>query len=225
MGRRKHVTLNALQKDVEPPQDNESIVRALGSRGSNIMEVRWGLGGGGSWVAIMRTTSRALHCFVSTTSVHPPPKQVEFPDGKRTLCIIPAKFHKKLWIRNGSYLMVEADRDIEAAVSGQVTRVLFDEHVKQLQRMPGVWCVRWGVAVGFVKDKLWAYGICHLKIGQACTPACRRDTALGSCTQCSCQDNNTKVQARGLSEDREGGQGRGGGAEEGGRRGLDRRTL
>ncbi|KAK2077849.1 hypothetical protein QBZ16_003717 [Prototheca wickerhamii] len=80
--------------------------------------------------------------------------EVEFPDGKRTLCIIPAKFHKKLWIRNGSYLMVEADRDIEAAVSGQVTRVLFDEHVKQLQRMPGVWCVRWGVAVGFVKDKL-----------------------------------------------------------------------
>lgn len=102
----------------------------------------------------------------TTTCAHtaPPPKQVEFPDGKHTLCIIPAKFHKKLWIRNGSYLMVEADRDIEAAVSGQVTRILFDEHVKQLQRMSGIWCVRWGVAVCAAKARPWAGGNCHYKM-------------------------------------------------------------
>ena len=119
------------------------------------MELGWWRELGGDYAQSEPCTAGAdYHC----APAHPPPKQVEFPYGKRTLCIIPAKFHKKLWIRNGSYLMVEADRNIEAAVSGQVTRVLFDEHVKQLQRMPGVWCVRWGVAVCFAKARLWACG-------------------------------------------------------------------
>lgn len=40
MSRRKHVALNMLQQEVEPPGEGEYIVRAVGSRGSNIMEVR-----------------------------------------------------------------------------------------------------------------------------------------------------------------------------------------
>lgn len=67
--------------------------------------------------------------------------QVEFPDGRRTLCLIPAKFHKKLWIKNGNFLVVEAVEGVDAAVTGQIVQVLYAEHVKQLQRMPGVWCV------------------------------------------------------------------------------------
>ncbi|KAL6782639.1 hypothetical protein ACKKBG_A07560 [Auxenochlorella protothecoides x Auxenochlorella symbiontica] len=65
--------------------------------------------------------------------------EVEFPCGRRTLCLIPARFHKKLWIKNGNFLIVEEVEAIDAAVSGQIVKVLYADHVKQLQRIPGVW--------------------------------------------------------------------------------------
>ena len=37
--RRKHMTLGSEQQDVGPPQEGQAIVRALGSRGSNLVEV------------------------------------------------------------------------------------------------------------------------------------------------------------------------------------------
>lgn len=39
MSRRKHL-LQSLEQEVEPPGEGQHIVRALGSRGSNIIEVR-----------------------------------------------------------------------------------------------------------------------------------------------------------------------------------------
>ncbi|KAL4422874.1 hypothetical protein ABPG75_009071 [Micractinium tetrahymenae] len=104
MSRRKHL-LQTLQQGVEPPGEGQHIVRALGSRGSNIIEV-------------------------------------EFPDGRSTLCLLPAKFHKKLWIRKGSFLIVEDAPEASAEghrVTGFVAAVLYADHVKQLRRMPGVW--------------------------------------------------------------------------------------
>lgn len=73
--------------------------------------------------------------------LHTTQTQVEFPCGRRTLCLIPARFHKKLWIKNGNFLIVEEVEAIDAAVSGQIVKVLYADHVKQLQRIPGVWCV------------------------------------------------------------------------------------
>lgn len=43
----------------------------------------------------------------SVLRVLPPSRQVEFPDGRSTLCLLPAKFHKKLWICKGSYCIIE----------------------------------------------------------------------------------------------------------------------
>lgn len=40
MSRRKHVTLQALSEDVDPPGEDQHIVRVVCSRGSNIMEVK-----------------------------------------------------------------------------------------------------------------------------------------------------------------------------------------
>jgi Translation initiation factor 1A / IF-1 len=65
--------------------------------------------------------------------------QVQFPDGKRTLCLIPARFHKKLWIKRGNYLIVENVEEADAAVTGQIINVLFTDHVKQLKKLEGVW--------------------------------------------------------------------------------------
>ena len=99
---RKHVLQKSLQEDVEPPGEGQHIVMAVGSRGSNIMEVT-------------------------------------FPDGKCTLCLIPARFHKKLWIKRGNYLIIENVEEADAAVTGQVVHVLFADHVKQLKKIEGVW--------------------------------------------------------------------------------------
>jgi hypothetical protein len=38
MSRRKHVLQSSLMQDVEPPEDGQQIVRAVGSRGGNIIE-------------------------------------------------------------------------------------------------------------------------------------------------------------------------------------------
>ncbi|GIL77429.1 hypothetical protein Vretifemale_6881 [Volvox reticuliferus] len=100
---RKHVTLG-LDEDVQPPGPGQSIVRALGSRGSNLIAV-------------------------------------EFPDGRQTLVLMPAKFNKKLWVKRGGYLLVEdspaAGEDTK--VTGTILSVLYDDHIKQLAKMPGVW--------------------------------------------------------------------------------------
>ncbi|KDD75238.1 hypothetical protein H632_c791p1 [Helicosporidium sp. ATCC 50920] len=89
MSRRKHVALQALNDDVAPPGENQSIV--------------------------------------------------EFADGKKTLCLIPAKFHKKLWIKNGNFLIAEQQEQVDGAVTGQIVAVLFAHHVRSMQKMPGVW--------------------------------------------------------------------------------------
>ena len=68
---------------------------------------------------------------------------MEYPDGKKTLCLIPAKFLKKIWIKRGTYLiidMLQSDDAKRHAVTGQIAQVLYADHVKQLQRMgEGIW--------------------------------------------------------------------------------------
>ncbi len=105
----------SLQEDVDPPGEGQHIVMAVGSRGSNIMEV-------------------------------------QFPDGKRTLCLIPARFHKKLWIKRGNYLIIENAEETDAAVTGQVVHVLFADHVKQLKKIQGVWPIEFAESNSISKN-------------------------------------------------------------------------
>ena len=66
MSRRKHVTLNALQQEVEPPGEGQHIVRAVGSRGSNLIEVRglrgWGVRAGAGGVVGERMPRSCMCC-------------------------------------------------------------------------------------------------------------------------------------------------------------------
>ncbi|KAK9830876.1 hypothetical protein WJX81_000816 [Elliptochloris bilobata] len=99
----KHVLQSALQDAVQPPTGCQSIVRAVGSRGGNHVEV-------------------------------------EFPDGRRTLAMLPARFNKKLWVRRGGYLVVEEAEDVGAgAVSALIVSVLYSDGVRALRKLPGVW--------------------------------------------------------------------------------------
>ncbi|KXZ47675.1 hypothetical protein GPECTOR_33g557 [Gonium pectorale] len=100
---RKHIT-QGVDGDIEPPGPGQAIVRALGSRGSNLIEV-------------------------------------EFPDGRQTLVLMPAKFNKKLWVKRGGFLLVENSEAAEGdtKVTGSILSILYDDQIKQLRKMPGVW--------------------------------------------------------------------------------------
>jgi hypothetical protein len=58
---------------------------------------------------------------------------------------MPARFNRKLWVRRGGYLLIEpseaAAQDDGTRVTGTIAAVLYDDAVKALRRMPGVWCV------------------------------------------------------------------------------------
>lgn len=75
-------------------------------------------------------------------------RQVEYPDGRQTLVMMPAKFNKKLWVRRGGFLIVDnsaaAEADASTQVTGTIRTVLYSEHIKELLKLPGVWCVRAG---------------------------------------------------------------------------------
>jgi len=59
--------------------------------------------------------------------------------GFKTLALLPAKFHKSLWIKRGNYVLVEeSDRERALEAGNKVTcvilRVLFEEQVRTLRK-------------------------------------------------------------------------------------------
>lgn len=62
--------------------------------------------------------------------------EVEFESGDTTLCMIPAKFNKKLWIRRGGLVIVEqtVKEATDAKVTANVVAVLYAEHLKQFRK-------------------------------------------------------------------------------------------
>ncbi|GLJ05020.1 hypothetical protein SUGI_0009530 [Cryptomeria japonica] len=59
--------------------------------------------------------------------------------GSKTLALFPAKFHKSLWIKRGSYVLIEgSDREKAMEAGSKVTcmivQVLFDENVRILRK-------------------------------------------------------------------------------------------
>lgn len=66
--------------------------------------------------------------------------QVKLPGGEQTLCVLPAKFNKKLWIKRGGYLIIEhGDVDPAQSVTGTITAVLYEQDIRNLKSQPGVW--------------------------------------------------------------------------------------
>ncbi|XP_047074812.1 probable RNA-binding protein EIF1AD [Lolium rigidum] len=70
---------------------------------------------------------------------------IEVTDGKgvKSLALFPAKFQKSFWIKNGSFVVVDASGREEALESGSkigcvVSRVLFHDQVRALEKS-GEW--------------------------------------------------------------------------------------
>lgn len=67
--------------------------------------------------------------------------QAETADGRDLLCFLPAKFNKKLWIKRGGFIVVEeGDTDTEDKVTATIVTVLYEQDVKALKKLDGVWC-------------------------------------------------------------------------------------
>jgi hypothetical protein len=114
----KHVLTAALQDEVAPPGPGQVVVKALGSRGGNLIEVQerereganWESGGGGRRAAAARPAHPRPPSLTNshTPTLSLPPPQVERPDGSTFFAVLPARFHKRLWVKRGGYLIVDA---------------------------------------------------------------------------------------------------------------------
>ena len=132
--RRKHLT----QQELVPPTIKQQIVRAKLSRGSNIFEASrnchtiWSLKPSRPSLNHLYTFSLSVFLIV----------QAETADGRDLLCFLPAKFNKKLWIKRGGYIIVEeGDVDVQDKVTATIVKVLYEQDVKALKKLPGVWYV------------------------------------------------------------------------------------
>jgi probable RNA-binding protein EIF1AD len=77
---------------------------------------------------------------------------VLLPDGLEALVILPAKFHKKIWIRKGSFVIVQVIQDEiddkgSRTFNGEIVRVLLKDDEKHLRSLEGgkhwpeLWCL------------------------------------------------------------------------------------
>lgn len=62
--------------------------------------------------------------------------EVQFEDGSTTLCLIPSKFNKKLWIRKNGLVIVEETvlEDTPSKVTGTIVHVLYADQLKSLRK-------------------------------------------------------------------------------------------
>ena len=78
---------------------------------------------------------------------------VLLPDGFQALVILPAKFRKQIWIRKGSFVIVQVTADEEnekgeRTFNGEIVRVLLKDDEKHLRTLEGgtYWPERWCVS-------------------------------------------------------------------------------
>ncbi|CAG8663886.1 27502_t:CDS:2 [Racocetra persica] len=64
--------------------------------------------------------------------------EVQYCDGTITLCILPPKFRSLVWVKRGSYVIIEPSESDKIKIGGEIVHVLFPEHVKHL-KSEGIW--------------------------------------------------------------------------------------
>ncbi|KAF2070817.1 hypothetical protein CYY_007864 [Polysphondylium violaceum] len=61
--------------------------------------------------------------------------EVQKPNGEQTLTIIPAKFNKILWIKNGSYAIIDKeDDDPKSKIRSSIVNILSKDNIKELKK-------------------------------------------------------------------------------------------
>ncbi|GAX78500.1 hypothetical protein CEUSTIGMA_g5939.t1 [Chlamydomonas eustigma] len=80
--------------------------------------------------------------------------EVIFPSGHTTMSMIPQKFHKKLWVRKGGYVVIDEmdkmdESRLAAKVTGTICQILYDDQIKALKKS-GQWPDEFAEAAAFV---------------------------------------------------------------------------
>ncbi|CAB4389625.1 unnamed protein product [Rhizophagus irregularis] len=66
--------------------------------------------------------------------------EIQFSDGNTTLCTLPPKFRNLIWVKRGSYVIINPINETERVnkIGGEIEHVLFPEHVKNF-KSEGIW--------------------------------------------------------------------------------------
>ena len=116
MSRRKHLEEQMLV--VPDLEDNQSIARVVKLHGSNIVQVE---------------TPKMLEAG--------PSKDTD--DLEECLCLLPAKFSKRFWVKRGNFVVIEftvdKDHSTSGKIKGTITHVLYGDQVKQLKKNKSIW--------------------------------------------------------------------------------------
>ncbi|KAG0280982.1 hypothetical protein BGZ95_007657 [Linnemannia exigua] len=65
--------------------------------------------------------------------------EVQFPDNDELLVNLPPKFRSLVWVKRGSYVIIEpAEEEDKTKVGGDIIAVLFPDHIKHYKQK-GIW--------------------------------------------------------------------------------------
>lgn len=112
VNKRKHVIKEMESNDFEPPADNQLIARVIGSRGNNLHEVETAE----PMQSVDNDESSASCAFLVT---------------------MPNKFRKNIWIKTGSFVIVEPISEGKK-VKGEITRILQPHTISEFKKL-GIW--------------------------------------------------------------------------------------
>jgi len=73
--------------------------------------------------------------------------EVEYTNGDKILCLMPAKFRKRIWIKKGNYLIIEPFTELvkkksDRKLKGRISHILYPEQIKYLKKI-GRWPPEW----------------------------------------------------------------------------------
>jgi len=65
--------------------------------------------------------------------------EVEYTNGDKILCLMPAKFRKRIWIKKGNYLIIEPFTELvkkksDRKLKGRISHILYPEQIKYLKK-------------------------------------------------------------------------------------------
>lgn len=116
MSRRKHLEEQMLS--APELQEGQAIARVVKLHGSNIVEVE-----------TPKVTEKGLSS--------------DEDDLEECLCLLPAKFSKRFWVKRGNFVVIEftvaKDHSTGGKIKGTITHILYPDHVKELKKDRSLW--------------------------------------------------------------------------------------
>lgn len=113
INKQKHVLYESKDGDFDPPGENQQFAQILKSRGNNLHEVE------------------------PAVFAKPDEEDEDQNPEKTFLVSMPTKFRKNIWVKRGSFVIIEMIAEGQK-VKGEIARILLPEHIKEFKK-DGIW--------------------------------------------------------------------------------------